>query len=146
MIARPLEWPAEAPRQAPRQAPRTGSRAGRAAVQARRNSRTRDRYRAVVTIGSVVSMLTLVVVVYLALLANVTRMTYELQKATDKRTALMEENGRLDDQVARLESRERLSRLAASMGMHDSQTFAEIPLPVPAAPRPSGPTILSWLK
>jgi ABC-type sulfate transport system permease component len=142
MIARPLEWPAEAPRPAPR----TVSRAARAAVQARRNSRTRARYRALVTIGSVVSVLTLIVVVYLALLANVTRMTYELQTASDKRTALIEENGRLDDRIAGLESRERLSRLAASMGMHDSQTFAEIPLPVVAAERPSGPTILSWLK
>jgi cell division protein FtsL len=142
MIARPLEWPAEAPRPAPR----TVSRAARAAVQARRNSRTRARYRALVTIGCVVSILTLIVVVYLALLANVTRMTYELQQASDERTALVQENGRLDDQVARLVSRERLSRLAASMGMHDSQTFAEIPLPVPAAARPSGPTILSWLK
>ncbi len=141
MIAQQVEWV-----EAPQPETRSGSRAGRTAVQRRRNYRKRARYQALVTIGSVVTAFTLIVVIYLALLANVTRMNYDLMTAADTRAGLVEENGRLDDQIARLESRERLSKLAASMGMHESQTFAEIPLPVPAAPKPSGPTILSWLK
>ncbi len=142
MIARPLELPASAP--AP--APRTGSRAGRSAVQRRRGYRLRLRYQPLATIGGIVVVLTLIVVLYLALLANVTRLNYELMRAAEVRTSLAEESGRLDVRIAGLESRDRLSLLAAHLGMHDSVTFAEIPQPQPPAPRPAGIAILSWLK
>ena len=48
---------------------------------------------------------------------------------------------------SRLESRERLSRLAAKLGMREAGTFAEVALPAPAQPpQPSGIALLSWLK
>jgi len=115
-------------------------------VQRRRGHRLRARYRALVRIVSTVGALTAIVVLYLVLLTNVTRLNYELTKAAGERAGLVEESGRLDDQIARLESRDRLSLLAARLGMHESLTFAEIPQPVAAAPKPGGPAILSWLK
>jgi hypothetical protein len=142
MIARPLERTAPPPQPGPR----TGSRAGRAAVQRRRGYRLRVRYRPLATIGITVTVLTVIVVAYLALLANVMRMNFELAKANDVRSSLSDESQRLDDRIAQLESRDRLSLLAVALGMRDIASFAEIPQPLPPAPKPVGPAILSWLK
>ena len=143
MIARVLEVPLPAP--APRR--RAGTRAGRSAVGRRREQRLRARYAPLGRIAAIVLGFTFVIVAYLALLANVTRLNYELSKSAHLRARLVDQSARLEDQIARLESRERLSRLAAKLGMREAGTFAEVALPAPAQPpQPSGIALLSWLK
>ncbi len=97
---------------------------------------------AVTTVG-----LTLAIVVYLSLMANVTRMNYDLSRSVRVKTQLVDESSRLDDKIARLSSRERLAQLAAKLHMQQPQTFAQVTLPqehVAAAPR--GLAFLPWLK
>ena len=143
MIARVLEVPLPEP--APRR--RAGTRAGRSAVGRRREQRLRARYAPLGRIAAIVLGFTFVIVAYLALLANVTRLNYELSKSARVRARLVDQSARLEDQIARLESRERLSRLAAKLGMREAGTFAEVALPAPAQPpQPSGIALLSWLK
>jgi cell division protein FtsL len=125
-----------------------GSRAGRTATANRRLHRKRIRYAYLARVVATVGVVTLVVVTYLALMANVTRMNYELSKNAETQATLAAETARLDDQIARLESRERLAAIAAKLGMHDPGTFAAVVVPpVEArAPEPSGIALLSWLK
>ncbi len=96
---------------------RTGTRAGRTAVSARRAHARRQRYAALRRIFVRVGALTLGVVIYLGLMANVTRMNYDLAKRLAVRAQLVDESSRLDDRIARLESRERLGVAAAKLGM-----------------------------
>jgi len=124
-----------------------GSRAGRTATANRRARRRHVRYAYLVRVVATVGVVTLVVVTYLAMMANVTRMNYELSKNAEAQATLAAESARLDDQIARLESRERLAALAAKLGMHDPQTFAAVVVPPVAAraPEPRGIVFLSWL-
>ncbi len=127
--------------------PRTGTRSGRTAGNVRRN-RTRTRgYASLVKILGTASVLTLAIVVYLGLMANVTRMNYDLSRTTYQKTRLLDESSRMDDQIARLASRERLARLAARLKMHEPQAFAQVTLPAPRAEAlPHGLAFLPWLK
>ncbi len=93
-----------------------------------------------------VAALTVAVVVYLALMANVTRMNYDLAKRLAVRAQFVDETSRLDDRIARLSSRERLGALAAKLGMGEPQTFAEIALPAPPATAGHGLAFLDLLK
>jgi len=63
------------------------------------------------------------------------------------RARLLEETARLDDRIARLESRERLAGFAVRLHMAEPQTFAQVTVPPDAAP-PSGHRIalLDWLR
>ncbi len=142
MIARPLPIPEEGPN------PKLGSRSGRAAVARRRGLRKRARYRMLVRIVVTVSVVTLLVGVYLAGMANVTRMNYELGKNVQRESALAEDSARLDDEIERLSSRERLAGLAQKMGLHESQNFAQVTLPAPqhGSPKVTGIAFLPWLK
>lgn len=140
MIARPLPYEESAPS-------RTGTRSGRTAGNVRRN-RTRTRgYASLVKILATASVLTLAIVVYLGLMANVTRMNYDLSRATREKTRLLDESSRMDDQIARLASRERLASLAASLNMREAQSFALVTLPTQrSAALPHGLAFLPWLK
>jgi cell division protein FtsB len=143
VIARVVEVPLPEP--APRRS--AGTRAGHSAVGRRREQRRRARYAPLGRIAAIVLAFTFVIVAYLALLANVTRLNYELSKSARVRARLVDQSARLEDQIARLESRERLSRLAAKLGMREAGTFAEVALPAPVQPpEPSGIALLSWLK
>ncbi len=125
------------------------SRAARGAAQRRRARPRRMRYVMSVRIAAVASALTACVVVYLALMGNVERMNYELARADRLRAALIERSTQLDDTLARLRSRERLARVAQSLGMHESQTFAAITVPRdPAQPQaqPGGLAFLAKLR
>jgi hypothetical protein len=75
------------------------------------------------------------VIPYLLLLANVTRMHYETARAERQRVALQEETQRLDDEIARLSSRERLAMLAARLGMKESSAFSVVQLSAPKVAR-----------
>ncbi|GAC1309126.1 MAG: hypothetical protein NVSMB19_22690 [Vulcanimicrobiaceae bacterium] len=105
------------------------------------------RYAGFARIFTTVGVLTIAIVVYLALMANVTRMNYELTKTVRAKTALLDESSRLDDRIARLVSRERLAILAGRLGMHEPQTFAQIVVPPErSANAPRGLAFLTWLK
>jgi hypothetical protein len=110
------------------------------AADRRRKRSTRERYAAAIRILSTVAFLTLPVVAYLAGMANVTRLNYELARSNRERAQLADESARLDDRIARLRSRERLARIAARLGMHEAPAFAvvSLPAPPPVAPPPTG--------
>ncbi len=140
MIAQPLPYEDLTP-------PRTGTRSGRTAGNLRRKrSRVRG-YASLVKILETASVLTLAIVVYLGLMANVTRMNYDLSRATREKTRLFDESSRMNDQIARLASRERLAHLAASLGMRQPQSFAQVTLPTQHSEAlPHGLAFLPWLK
>jgi cell division protein FtsL len=137
MIASQLEAFEELPR-------RSGTRAGRNAVNNRRARTRRGRYASVVRFVSGVAVLTLVVVVYLALMANVTRMNYELMHDAKARAQLVDETTRLDERLEALEARERLAKIAKQLGMQQAavETVARLPQPQAA---PGGVAFLASL-
>ena len=142
MIAQRLQDFPDSPR------PRTGSRAGRGAVTRRRAHSRRARYAAVVRIVATLAVVTLCVFVYLALMANVTRMSYELTRNAQTRAQLLDETTRLDERLQTLESRERLARIAKDLGMTESAKLTVARLPEPAAPPRGGAFLASltaWL-
>jgi len=131
---------------APASRPRTGTRAGRSAVERRRVRGRRRRYARFVRTLAAVGIVTLGVCLYLALLANVTRMNYDLMKVEATKARLVADSGRLDDRIASLESRERLANLALRLGMREPQTFIAIAAPSAAPPSPPGLAFLDWLR
>jgi hypothetical protein len=143
VIARPLpRYPDEF------EAPKlTGTRAGRNAVVRRRKKTQRLRYAGLVRTLAFVGVSTVCVFVYLGLMANVTRMNYELSNNAKTRAKLLDETAQLDDRIARLESRERLAGFAVRLRMHEPQTFAEVTVP-PETVAPAGHrlALLDWLR
>jgi hypothetical protein len=141
MIARSLP-------ESPDVRPRTGSRAGRGAVTRRRARTRRERYSAAVQIVTTLALLTLCVVVYLGLMANVTRMSYQMTRDAQTRARLIEETTRLDERLETLESRERLARIAKDLGMKESAALSVARLPEPVAPAHGGAflaALTAWL-
>ncbi len=137
MIARTQPDFSDSPR------PRTGSRAGRGAVTRRRARSRRDRYASVVRIVFTLAVLTLGVFVYLGLMANVTRMSYELTRNAQTRAQLIDETTQLDQRLGALESRERLERIAKDLGMKESASLSVARLPQPPAPTHGGAFLAS---
>ena len=123
-----------------------GTRAGRSAVRRRRARTRRGRYAQLTRIFATIGSLVLVVVVYLALLANVTRMNYELTKLAQHRAELLDQTAINDDAIASAESNERLKAYARRLRMSEPQTFVSIALPRDRPPVSQGIAFLSWLK
>ncbi len=142
MIARPLPYEDRPARVA------TGTRAGRFAVDRRRSRTRRARYAALVRIFAGITALVLVVVVYLALMANVTRMSYELAKLAKQRATLIDVTSTNDEAIANASSSERLRAIAHRLQMHEPLTFAAVALPRdrPARAPSGGIAFLGWLK
>jgi hypothetical protein len=69
---------------------------------------------------------------YVVLTSNLTGLSYAVARAQTKREALLEETMRLDDRIAALRSDDRLSALAARLGMREPQRFAVIRTEAPA--------------
>ena len=103
--------------------PRTTARTARNAAHSRRQRTASLRYRSSLRIVGALGAVTLLVVGYLWLMANVTKLNYEYAKATHERVRLLDQAARLDDQIAQLESRERLAAIAAKLGMVDPSRF-----------------------
>ena len=111
--------------------PRTRERA----QTATRRRSTRAKRRAYTSLGRIAIAIALVVVplvVYVMFTANLTGMHYAVARAETQRATLTDETQRLDDKIARLESRERLSAIAAKLHMHDPREYAVVGLPDPA--------------
>ena len=147
MIARQLVLPH------PVIAPRvSGTRSGRAAAERRRHRTRRLRYAVTTRTLAVVAALTVCFFVYLALMANVTRMNYEIAANNRLRAQLQNESTRLGDRIAALESRDRLAAVAARLGMREPAVFAEVSVPAtrPTVVAKHGLALLSavvpWLR
>lgn len=108
-----------------------GTRAGRAASVVRRGRFRRSHYESVGRIAVFASIVTAAVIVYLFLLANVTRMNDEASAARLQLAALKDQVQRSDDEIARLSSRERLAVLAARLGMKEPASYRVVRLPKP---------------
>jgi ABC-type Fe3+ transport system permease subunit len=140
VIARPLPYEEVA------SPPRSGTRAGRTAVRRRRARTRRERYSALSRVVSTIVVLVVVVTVYLALMANVTRMNYELTRLAQQRAQLLDETSAGDQAIASAESIERLRADAKALHMSEWRTFALVDLPQDP-PKPSGGiAFLGWLK
>ncbi len=139
MIARPLPYEELVPQ-------RSGTRAGRTAVRRRRARTRRERYSGLSRVFSTIAALVLVVTVYLALMANVTRMNYELTRLAQQRAQLLDETAAGDEAIASAESFERLRADAKALKMHEPQTFALVNVPQDPPQPSSGIAFLSWLK
>jgi hypothetical protein len=147
VIARPLP----APRLEP--ASRSGWRTARNASVARRARLRRLRYRLIERTVTALGIGTAVVLVYLALLANITRLNYDVSHVKQARAQLALLTARRDVEIARLSSRDKLEALAARLGMREPAAFAVVSLPLrhrQTAPSPRGVAFLSevagWLK
>jgi hypothetical protein len=127
-------------------------RSARGAAERRRKRSGALRYRSIVQMLLVLGTVTLGVVVYLGLLANVTRLTYEQARLDQTHARLVDDAARLDDQVARLESRDRLAVIAARLGMRESRRFDLAVVPPERADVVAQrnvlliPAIASWLR
>ncbi|MGC2651849.1 MAG: hypothetical protein WA304_13715 [Candidatus Cybelea sp.] len=63
---------------------------------------------------------------YVVLTSSRTGLSYAVARAAAQREALQEETMRLDDRIAALRSDDRLSELAARLGMRPPQRFAVV--------------------
>jgi hypothetical protein len=121
--------------QDPRPQPRVAMTAREAAR--RRGRRTkRQGYSALGRIAVLFAIVLVPVMIYVLLMGNLTALNYSLAHATQKKIELQEETLRLDDRIARLESRERLAELAIKLHLHDPHVYAvvEVPRQVVAPP------------
>jgi cell division protein FtsB len=137
----------------PARKPRGNARVARGAAMVRRQRTASMRYRAIVRTLATLAVLTFAVVAYLGLMANVTRMNFEYTKVARDRARLLDESVRLDDQIAHLQSRERLAALASRLGMRESGRFqvATIPSAPRLAEQPAHglallPAVSDWLR
>jgi hypothetical protein len=104
----------------------------RAATQRRFSRKSRARYTGVVRIFTVLGCALVLLMAYVVLTSSLTGLSYAVAKAEAQREALQEETMRLDDRIAALRSDERLSILAARMGMREPQRFALVRVRVSA--------------
>jgi predicted ABC-type exoprotein transport system permease subunit len=111
---------------------------GRSATKRRKRHAHRRSYVAFLRVGAVAAVFVIPLMLYVMLTANLTSLNYKLARVEAQKIALQAETMRQDDRIAKLESRERLSALAAQLKMHDPQVYAVISLPqthsVPAPP------------
>jgi hypothetical protein len=121
-------------------------RSARSATHRRIVHKSRARYGGIVRIGLVMGCMLLLLMGYVVLTSNLTGLNYAVAGAQQHREALEEETLRLDDRIAALRSDDRLSAIAARLGMREPQRFAYVQIPAPAiARRPRRLAILSSL-
>ena len=109
------------------------ARAARGATHRRIVHKSRARYADIVRVGTAIGGLLALFMFYVVLTSMLTGMSYAVAKAHQQREALLEESMRLDDRIATLRSDDRLSSLAARLGMKDPQRFAVVRLDRPPA-------------
>lgn len=116
----------------PRQQRIPNPRSSRAATSSRIARNERERYTGIVRVMIALGSMLAFLMVYVMLTSNLTGLTYAVSKAQKQRASLAEDTSRLDDQIAALRSDDRLSGLAARLGMHEPQRFALVKLGAPA--------------
>jgi hypothetical protein len=110
-----------------------GTRAGRSATKGRRAHTKRRAYREAFRVIGGVSLITLAVMVYLGLLANVTKLHYEIGQAQTRRALLEAQTQQLEERLNGLRSDDALMAIATKLKMHDPRAYAVVTLP-PEAP------------
>lgn len=100
--------------------------------------KSRERYASIVRVSFAIGGLLVLFMGYVVLTSSLTGMSYAVAKAHQQREALLEETLRLDDRIAALQSDERLSAMAARLGMKDPLRIALVRLsrPQTAGDRP----------
>ena len=88
-------------------------------------------------IATIFAVVLVPVMIYVLLMGNLTALNYSLAHATQKKIELQEETMRLDDRIARLESRERLAELAVKLHLHDPHVYAVVDVPGPVVAPPA---------
>lgn len=107
----------------------------RAATQRRIGRKARARYIGVARIFAALTLVLMLLMSYVVLTSSLTGLSYAVAKAKADREALQEETMRLDDRIAALRSDERLSVLAARLGMREPQQFAVVRIATPRVAR-----------
>lgn len=118
------------------QPPRVQVRAREAARRRGRRTRLKN-YATPARIAIAFAVLLVPVMTYVLLMGNLTALDFSLAGATAQKTALVEETMRLDDRIAQLESRERLSQVANRLHMRDPREYAVVDVPGPIAAPPA---------
>jgi cell division protein FtsL len=95
-------------------------------------------------LGALVAVLA-PVMIYVMLTSNLTSLNYALAAAETQRAQLQQEVQRQDDQIAHLDSRERLAQVAAKLGMRDPLHYEIVSLAPPETKKPFGIAFLGWL-
>jgi len=113
----------------------------------RRRRALLSHYGSTVRILSIVALVLAPVMVYVMLTSNITSLNYALANAEGQRTVLQQDVQRLDDQIAHLDSRERLAQVAAQLGMRDPARFEVVTLTPPVRDEKAGGlAFLGWLR
>lgn len=120
-------------------------RTARAATHRRIVHKSRARYANLGRLGLGIAILLAVFMGYVVATSSLTGTSYALSRAHDRREALLEETVRLDDRIAALSSDDRLSAIAARLGMQEPQRIAVVKLSVPRAPDRTHVALLSSL-
>jgi cell division protein FtsL len=107
----------------------------RAATQRRIVRKARARYTGVARIFAALTLVLMLLMSYVVLTSSLTGLSYAVAKAKADREALQEETMRLDDRIAALRSDERLSQLAARLGMREPERFAVVRIETPRIAR-----------
>ena len=94
-------------------------------------------YAMLARIAAAFVVLLVPVMIYVLLMGNLTALNYSLAHATQQKSDLQEETMRLDDRIAQLKSRDRLTDLANKLHMHDPHVYAVVDVPLPAVAPPS---------
>ncbi|MGA9017314.1 MAG: hypothetical protein WB438_00045 [Candidatus Cybelea sp.] len=87
---------------------------------------SRARYATLVRMLAVLLCVLAFLMGYVVLTSSRTGLSYAVARAAAQREALQEETMRLDDRIAALRSDDRLSELAARLGMGPPQRFAVV--------------------
>jgi len=106
-------------------------RSSRVATSSRIARNERERYTGIVRVPLALGSMLALLLLYVMLTSNLTGLTYAVGKAQTDRAALVEETSRLDDKIAALRSDDRLSAMAARLGMREPQRFALVKLGAP---------------
>ena len=110
-------------------APRPGWRVARGATQARRKHQRRMRYRLIARTVTALGVATVGLLVYLGLLANITRLNYDVGHAKETRLRLAAQTVKNDVVIAGLLSRDKLEAAARKLGMREAAAFEVVVVP-----------------
>ncbi len=122
------------PRQLERKHRIVNPRTARAATHTRIDRKSKARYRNLLRISGVLTIVLAFLMGYVVLTSSLTGLSYAVATAKHERAELQGETMRLDDRIAALRSDDRLAALAARLGMTDPQHFALVDLPAAVEP------------
>lgn len=109
-------------------------RTARAATHRRIDKKSKARYRNLLRISGVLTLVLAFLMGYVVLTSSLTGLSYAVANAKHERAELQAQTMRLDDRIAGLRSDDRLAALAARLGMTDPERFALVELPAAVEP------------